>query len=96
MKKHIIVNGNILKTDKKWSHLRQKQKELISIWLRTEYTYFVQIHCRKPKNYEHDKILLAVMEKIHKRQIWIPYEEVEKYYKRKMRKWYRKIEDECI
>lgn len=67
MKNHIKVNGDILKIDEKWSHLRKKQKELISTWLRTEYNSFVQIHCRKLKKYEHSKTLLVAMEKIHKR-----------------------------
>lgn len=73
MKNHIKVNGKILQTNKKWSHLRQKQKERISNWLRREYTKFVQSHHRRPKKYEHDDILLAVMDQIHEREIWIPY-----------------------
>ncbi|PFE87597.1 transposase, partial [Bacillus thuringiensis] len=42
MKNHIKVNGKILQTNKKWSHLKQRQH--ISNWLRREYTQFVKTH----------------------------------------------------
>lgn len=94
MKNHMKVNGKILQTNKKWSHLRQKQKERISYWLRTEHHVFVQKHHRSPKKHEHDVILSVVMDKINEFDMWIPYGEVEKYYKRKHSKWYRKIANE--
>ncbi|MBJ7987327.1 transposase [Bacillus cereus] len=80
MKNHIKVNGKILQTNKKWSHLKQKQKEHISNWLRREYTQFVKIYHRKPRKYEHDEILHEVMNQIQEREIWIPYDEVKRYY----------------
>lgn len=92
MKNHIKVNGQIRQLNKKWSHLRQQQRERISNWLRREFFVFVKIHHRKPKKYEHDEIILAVMDKIHDQDIWIPYGEVERYYKSKVGNWYRKME----
>lgn len=50
MKNHIKVNGQIRQTHKKWSHLRQQQKERISNWLRKEYTKFVQLNHRMEDN----------------------------------------------
>lgn len=50
MKHHIKVNGQIRQTNKKWSHLRQQQKERISNWLRREYTKFVQLNHRMEDN----------------------------------------------
>ncbi|PFE95009.1 transposase, partial [Bacillus thuringiensis] len=44
MKNHIKVNGKILQTNKKWSHLKQRQRQHISNWLRREYTQFVKTH----------------------------------------------------
>ncbi|TKI81456.1 transposase, partial [Bacillus mycoides] len=44
MKNHIKVNGKILQTNKKWPHLKQKQREHISKLLRREYTQFVKTH----------------------------------------------------
>lgn len=94
MKNHIKINGKVLQTNKRWSHLRQRQKEGIADWLRSEYISFVQMHQRRPEKNEHDEIINVVMNKIHEREIWIPYKEVEKYYKSKIGKWYRKIEKE--
>lgn len=93
MKNHIKIDGKLLQTNKKWSHLRQKQKECISNWLREEYVSCVQVQQRRPKNHEHTEIILAVMEKIHEQDIWIPRMEVEKYYKSKVGRWYGKIEN---
>ncbi|MGH1145839.1 transposase [Bacillus pseudomycoides] len=94
MKNHIKVNGQIRQTNKKWSHLRQQQKERISNWLRREYTKFVQLNHRRPKKYEHDEIISEVMDRIEEREIWIPYREVKRYYLSKIGKWFRKIESE--
>lgn len=33
MKNHIKVNGKILQTNKKWSHLKQRQRQHISNWV---------------------------------------------------------------
>ncbi|MCX2829673.1 transposase [Bacillus pseudomycoides] len=94
MKNHIKVNGQIRQTNKKWSHLRQQQRERISNWLRREYTKFVQVNNRRPKKYEHDVILSEVMNRIEEREIWIPYGEVKRHYLSKIGKWFRKIESE--
>lgn len=93
MKNHTMVNGNLLQTNKKWSYLRQKQKDDISNWLRREYIQFVRAQHRNPRKYEHDEILHEVMNQIQEREIWIPYGEVKKYYVSKIGKWFRKIED---
>ncbi|MBZ3766251.1 hypothetical protein K9P71_28535 [Bacillus cereus] len=38
MKNHIKNSkGQLLQTNKKWSHLKQKQRETISNWLREAY-----------------------------------------------------------
>ncbi|HDR7588799.1 transposase [Bacillus mycoides] len=94
MKNHIKVNGKILQTNKKWSNLKQRQRQHISNWLRREYTQFVKTHYRKPRKYEHDEILHEVMNQIQEREIWIPSGEVKRYYLSKIGKWFRKIESE--
>ncbi|MGG3523853.1 transposase [Bacillus pseudomycoides] len=94
MKNHIKVNGQIRQTNKKWSHLRQQQREHISNWLRWEYTKFVQVNHRRLKKYEHDEILSEVMDRIEEREIWIPYGEVKRYYLSKIGKWLQKTESE--
>lgn len=94
MKNHVIVNGQILQTNKKWSHLTQNQKNLIAEWLREEYRSFIMMYLRKPKRYEEEYIVDSVMERIHARGIWIPYGEVKTYFSCKKGKWYRKLENE--
>ncbi|MBG9617148.1 transposase [Bacillus cereus] len=94
MKNHEHVNGQILQTNKKWSHLKQNQKNLIAGWLQEEYRGFIVMYLRKPKRKEEEYMLDSVMERIQARDIWIPYVEVKTYFTRKKGKWYRKLESE--
>ncbi|PFE92814.1 transposase [Bacillus thuringiensis] len=82
--------GQLLQTNKKWSHLKQKQRETISNWLREAYIEKIKVHNRRLKPRAHEDILESVMSKIYDREIWIPDYEVEKYYKGKINKWYNK------
>ncbi|MBU4642330.1 transposase [Bacillus toyonensis] len=94
MKNHVLENGRILQTNKKWSHLKQKQKNLIVGWLQEEYRCFIEVYLRKPKRYEEEYMLDSVMERIQAQGIWIPYIEVKTYFTSKKGKWYRKLENE--
>ncbi|MFK4367247.1 hypothetical protein ABH963_004014 [Bacillus sp. RC55] len=80
-----IKNGHISSENK---------KEHISNLLRREYTQFLKTHHRKPRKYEHDEILHEVMIQMQKREIWILYGEVKRYYLSEIGKWFRKIESE--
>lgn len=82
--------GQVLQTNKKWSHLKQKQREIISTWLREAYIEKIKVHNRRLKPREHEDVLESVMSKTYDREIWIPDNEVEKYYKGKINKWYNK------
>ncbi len=42
MKNHIRINGQLLQTNKKWSHLKEKQKTWIMETARREYDRFVR------------------------------------------------------
>ncbi|MEB8649460.1 transposase [Bacillus cereus] len=91
MKNHIRSSkGQLLQINKKWSHLKQKQRETISNWLREAYIEKIKVHNRRLKPGEHEDVLESVMSKIYDREIWIPDYEVEKYYKGKINKWYNK------
>ncbi|PEB54562.1 transposase [Bacillus sp. AFS098217] len=85
-------NGQLIQTNKKWSHLKQKQREDISNWLREAYISKVKTNNRRLKPAEHEDVLEQVLTKIHEREIWIPEYEVERYYKEKINKWHNKIE----
>ncbi|WP_103653073.1 transposase [Bacillus thuringiensis] len=82
--------GELLQTNKKWSHLKQKQRETISNWLREAYIGKINVHNRRLKPREHEDVLDSVTSKIFDREIWISDYEVEKYYKEKINKWYNK------
>lgn len=85
MKNHTRSSkGQLLQTNKKWSHLKQKQRETISNWLREAYIEKIKVHNRRLKPREHEDVLERVMNKIYDREIWIPEYEVEKYYKGKI------------
>ncbi|AFQ13257.1 hypothetical protein BCK_27238 (plasmid) [Bacillus cereus FRI-35] len=82
--------GQLLQTNKKWSHLKQKQCETISNWLRETYIEKIKVHNRRLKPREHEDVLSQVLFKIREHEIWITEYEVEKYYKGKINKWYNK------
>ncbi|OQR53274.1 transposase [Bacillus sp. CDB3] len=94
MKNHDRVNGQLLQTNKKWSHLKQNQKDLTAEWLQEEYRSFIDMYSRKPKQYEEEYILDSVMERIQTQGIKLPYVEVQTYFLYKKGKWYRKLESE--
>ncbi|MEI5876340.1 MULTISPECIES: hypothetical protein [Bacillus cereus group] len=91
MKNHIKSSqGQILQTNKKWSHLKQEQRETISTWLREAYIEKIKVHNRRFKPGEHEELLESVMSKIYEREVRIPDYEVQMYYKGKINKWYNK------
>lgn len=71
MKNHIKIGGQILQTNKKFSHLSQKQQEKIYQWIKESY---------KSHHPDDDIILDEVMHKISEQNIWISDYEVKKYY----------------
>ena len=46
MKNHLRVNGQLLQTNKKYSALKQKQKEQINQWLKVETEAYYLLHQR--------------------------------------------------
>ena len=80
MKNHERVNGKLLQTNKKYSHLKLKQKERIHQWMYDSYKKIYQKTGRYPEDKEADEVLFPVMEKIESADIWIPYREVARHY----------------
>ncbi len=93
-KNHQIVNGRLLQTDKRFSQLKQTQKEKINEWLYQEYAAMYRKIGKIPDARHNDKILFAVMEKIDGAQIWIPLGEVEKYFFSRKNAFRKRIEKE--
>src|SRR5699024_3547834 len=81
MKNHIKVNGKLLQTNKRFSQLKQSQKE----WIATELykLYHDKMKERRttrklPGNHR-DEVIASLYKKIEESGIWTPYQELEKY-----------------
>ncbi|MGN7300429.1 hypothetical protein [Ferdinandcohnia sp. SAFN-114] len=81
MKNHIKINGKLLQTNKRFSQLKNSQKE----WIATE--LYILYHnkmkeirtTRKLPPDHRDAVISSLYEQIQNREIWIPYGEVKKY-----------------
>ena len=81
-KNHQRIDGRLLRTDKKYSNLKLKQKEKIYAWMLEETKCFHDRNGKCPeKKAEDTAIVEAVYDSIEKAGIWIPYGEVFKHYK---------------
>ena len=69
--------------DKKYSGLKNKQKDAIAKWLFEETKAYYEEHKRFPEEKDSDEIILKVYEKIEEREIWMPYDEVYEHYLKK-------------
>lgn len=87
MKNHEYRNGKLLQTNKKFSQLKQSQKEWISGLLREKYLKGMSETGRKLSPKETNQILIEVYEAIQEKDIWIPMGEVEKYFKGKITRY---------
>lgn len=81
MKNHIKVNGKLLQSNKRFSHLKQSQKNWIAIELNKLYHSKMKERrtTRKLPSTHRDEVISSLYEKIQEREIWISYNEVEKY-----------------
>jgi len=70
----------LIQTNKKFSQLKQSQKEWIAQRLREKYIDSCKDTGKKPSNEVRDNILSEVYIEIEDKGIWIPFGEVKKYY----------------
>lgn len=80
MKNHKLVDGKLLQTNKKYSHLNQKQKIKIYQWMYEAYAECYKEKGKFPDTKDDEKIIFSVMSKIDDAEIWIPENEVRKHY----------------
>ena len=89
-KNHVKVNGTLLQSNKKWSHLKQKQRDWIYEITRTEHKKFIEENNRLPMKTGKKKLIAIIKTKIDERGIWLPSYELEsgigKYIERLNRK----------
>jgi hypothetical protein len=76
-KNHVRVNGTLLQTNKKWSHLKQKQKDWIYETTRAEHKKFVAENNRLPMKAGKKKLIALIEVKIDERGIWLPSSELD-------------------
>ena len=81
MKNHEWVDGKLLQTNKKYSHLKQKQRDNIYQWMYAGYKAFYEQHGQAPREKDADEVLASVFEKIEAAEIWIPAGEVYRHYR---------------
>jgi hypothetical protein len=81
MKNHIKVNGKLLQTNKRFSQLKNSQKEWIVVELYKLYQNKMKEKrtTRKLKPDQRDIVISHLYDQIQSREIWIPYGEVKKY-----------------
>ena len=75
-KNHVKVNGTLLQTNKKWSQLKQKQREWIYELARAEHKKFIDEHGCLPMKTDKIKLVAAIETKIDERGIWLPSQEI--------------------
>ncbi len=86
MSKHVMVDGKLLQTNKKYSDLKQRQQANISQWLYDAYKKQVA------ENLTDEEALTPVFDKIDEAQIWIPEHEINRIYRSKKIKFRKRME----
>ena len=94
MKNHIHINGQLLQTNKKWSHLKEKQKTWIMETARREYDRFVRERGKLPVHGSKQQLNEHIYEMIEAKGIWIPYGEVKRALDAMIAHWNRTAERE--
>lgn len=84
MKNHVKVNGRLVQTNKKYSQLKQRQKEKIINWLYQETKEYVIEHQVYPSGTEVYDVVDSVYQNIQDAGIWIPYGEILGLYRAKL------------
>lgn len=92
LKNHIHVDGQLLQTNKTWSHLKERQKSWIAELLREEYMRRAQELGRNPKKDDYEAIVEIVYDQIERRGIWIPYNEVRRYFSSRVNRYRNSLE----
>lgn len=78
-----MIDGKLLQTDKKYSHLKLKQKDKIAEWMYLETKAYHEKYYTFPDDEHIGDVVSKVYDKIVDADIWIPYGEVLKHYKKK-------------
>ena len=78
-KNHIIVAGRLLQINKKWSHLKQKQRDWIYEIAKVEHEKFIEKHNKNPMKTDKKELIEIISDLVENREIWLPYYELEQH-----------------
>ena len=92
---HGIVDGRLLQINKPFSQLKKSQKRQIHEWLFLAYSECFWDSGRLPSGDQDNSILDTVCSKIKDAGIWIPRDEVLKYYHSKKSEFLRRYKREA-
>ena len=94
MKNHSKVGGQLLQTNKHFSDLKEKQKTKINEWLYIEYMKYRKSTNKLPDKEQDRKIICSGGQLVADAEIWIPEEELIKYYIAHKSKFEKRFEKE--
>ena len=94
MKHHIYADGQLLQVNKKFSQLKERQKDKIAQWLFEEYRLICGDSGKRPDKAEDEVIVDAVMAKIRDAKIWIPEREIWIYYRSRKYRMHKRLSRE--
>ena len=77
-KNHIRTNGMLLQTNKKWSHLKQKQRDWIYEEVKLAHQKFIEENTELSLKCVKKEVIATVVSKIDEHGIWMPSYELEK------------------
>ena len=89
MGSHEYRNGRLIQTNKKFSALTKNQKDWIIKELKKRYIQTMKYSDVKLRPNKRDQILYDVYDLIEEKDIWIPFDEVQKYYYSKISSFIR-------
>ena len=92
MSKKEKIDEKLLKPNKKWCQLKQKEQIIVSTMLRDRYIRFVLENNRKPSKVEKQLIVANVYTDTEEKEIWIPDNEISKYLESKISNYDKSIE----
>ena len=92
MKNHIRINGQLLQTNKKWSHLKAKQKAWIMEMAKHKHDHFVQERGKLPVHGSKQQLNERIYAQIEAKGIWVPYNEVKRMLDSRIAHWNRQIQ----
>lgn len=88
----MFVDGKLLQTNKKYSALKQRQKDKIAEWMYLSFKEYIDSNSNQ--NPTETNIVAPVLERIYKADIWIPDSEIYSYYRRSINRMRKRYERE--